>query len=128
MAERIKKRDEIESRYKWDLTHIYASDEAWQQDYDRISSGLADKIAAFHGRVAENPKAAVKAYFESQKEMLPIFEYAFLRKETDNADPKGQELKDKAIRMIVQAQAAGASCAGGKPAEGAGSGSGNEGL
>jgi len=108
MAERIKKRDEIESRYKWDLTHIYASDEAWQQDYDRISSGLADKIAAFHGRVSENPKAAIKAYFESQKEMLPIFEYAFLRKETDNADPKGQELKDKAIRMIVQAQAAGA--------------------
>ena len=28
MAEEIRKRSEIEEKYKWDLTHIYASDEA----------------------------------------------------------------------------------------------------
>ena len=31
MAEEIRKRNEIEDKYKWDLTHIYASDEAWER-------------------------------------------------------------------------------------------------
>ena len=108
MAEMIRNRNEIESRYKWDLTHIYPSDAAWQEDYDRISSFLTGRISEFRGKVAENPKAAIKAFFDTQKEMMPIFEYAFLRKETDNTDAKAQELKDRAIRLMVQAQAAGA--------------------
>ena len=36
MAETIRKRNEIEDRYKWDLTHIYASDEAWEKDYEEV--------------------------------------------------------------------------------------------
>ena len=32
MAEEIRKRSEIEEKYKWDLTHIYASDEEWEKD------------------------------------------------------------------------------------------------
>ena len=37
---------------------------------------------------------------------MPIYEYAFLRKETDNTDPVAQGLKDRAIRLYVQAQTA----------------------
>ena len=32
MEDEIRKRSEIEEKYKWDLTHIYASDEAWEKD------------------------------------------------------------------------------------------------
>ena len=39
---------------------------------------------------------------------MPVYEYAFLRKETDNADPSAQALKDRAIRLIVQMQTAAA--------------------
>ena len=33
MADEIRKRNEIEDRYKWDLTHIFPSDEAWEAAY-----------------------------------------------------------------------------------------------
>ena len=42
MAEKIRKLSEIENRYKWDLTHIYLSDEAWQEDYDRLKGKLPE--------------------------------------------------------------------------------------
>ena len=41
-------------------------------------------------------------------EILPVYEYAFLRKETDNADPVAQGLKDRAMRLYVTAMTAGA--------------------
>ncbi len=107
MAESIRKREEIEAQYKWNLTHIYPSDEAWQQDYDRVAGRLKE-AEALNGRVAEDPKKAICTYFDIQEQMMPVFEYAFLRKETDNADPKAQGLKDRAIRLAVQASAAGA--------------------
>ena len=105
MAEQIRKRSEIEARYTWDLSHIYASDEAWEKAYAHVS-GEVSAAAAFSGKVAEDPKGAVRACFSLQKQLLPVYEYAFLRKETDNADPVAQGLKDRAVRLLVQAQAA----------------------
>lgn len=107
MPEGIRNRDNIEAKYKWDLTHIYQSDEAWQNDYSRVCDEIKT-VAAFSGKVAEDPKAALKAYFRLEKEIMPVYEYAFLRKETDNADPSAQALKDRAIRLIVQMQTAAA--------------------
>ena len=107
MAESIRKRAEIEDKYKWDLTHIYPSDEAWQADFDLLA-GKVEELTALNGKVAEDPKKAIRTFFDLQKQFMPVFEYAFLRKETDNKDPKAQALKDMAIRQMVLAGAAGA--------------------
>ena len=100
MAEELRKRSEIEDRYKWDLTHIYASDEAWEKDYNEVTAA-ADVLDELNGHVAENPKKAVITVFELFERMAPIYEYAFLRKETDNADSTAQALKDRALRLYV---------------------------
>ncbi len=102
MAEVIRKRDEIEEKYKWDLTHIYASDEAWETDYEAVAAET-EKVSAFDGHVAEDPKQAIIAVHGMYEKILPIYEYAFLRKETDNADNTAQALKDKAMRLYVTA-------------------------
>ena len=99
MAEQIRKREEIEAKYKWNLSHIYATDEAWKADYERVQAQI-DETAALNGTVAAEPKKAIRTYFALQRELLPIYEYAFLRKETDNADPTAQGLKDRAIRLL----------------------------
>lgn len=101
MAEKILTRAEIPEKYKWNLTHIYPSDEAWQKDYDTVCAEIP-AFAAYDGKVAEDPRAAIRAYFTLLEKFMPIYEYAFLRKETDNADPVAQGLKDKASRMYVQ--------------------------
>lgn len=101
MAEKILTRAEIPEKYKWNLAHIYPSDEAWQKDYDAVCAEIP-AFAAYDGKVAEDPRAAIRAYFSLMEKFMPIYEYAFLRKETDNADPIAQGLKDKASRMYVQ--------------------------
>ncbi len=107
MAEQIRKRADIPAEYKWNLKDIYESDEAWQQAWDALEKRIPE-IAAFNGRAAEAPKEAIRCFFSLQEEILPIYVYAFLRKETDNADPAAQALKDKALRLYVQLETAAA--------------------
>ena len=102
MAQEIRKRGEIEDRYKWDLTHIYPSDEAWEKAYDEAMADL-QTIAALDGKVAEDPRKAIITVQKVSDKIIPIYEYAFLRKETDNTDPVAQGLKDRAMRLYVTA-------------------------
>ena len=102
MAETMKKREEIEAKYKWDLTHIFRDTDAWEEAYNR-SMARTEEAAAFDGRVAEDPKGAIRAVQELYDGIMPVFEYAFLMKETDNTDPRAQALKDKAMRLYVTA-------------------------
>ena len=102
MAEEIRKRSEIEEKYKWDLTHIYAADEEWEKDYQAAETEIGT-LSAFDGHVAENPKKAIITVNETVEKIMPIYEYAFLRKETDNADSTAQGLKDRAMRLYVTA-------------------------
>ena len=105
MAEKIRNRNEIDAKYKWDLTHIYLSDEAWQEDYDRLKGKLPE-LEAFNGKVKEKPKEAIRTFYKAMEEFTPMLVYAFLRKETDNADPVAQGLKDKAERLYIQGMTA----------------------
>ena len=102
MANAIRKRSEIEERYKWDLTHIFPSDEDWEKAYaDAMAE--AQSIASLDGHVAEDPRKAIQKVNGLMEKISPVYGYAFLRKETDNADPAAQALKDKAMRLYVTA-------------------------
>ena len=62
--------------------------------------------------MAENPKKAIIEVNNLYERILPVYEYAFLRKETDNADSTAQALKDKAMRLYVTASQYGVPGAG----------------
>ncbi len=102
MAEQIQKRDEIDAKYKWDLTHIFRDQEEWEKAYAHAME-CVQKAAEFDGKVADDPKGAVRAVTGLEEVIMPIFEYAFLMKETDNTDPNAQALKDRAMRLYVTA-------------------------
>ena len=61
-------------------------------------------FAGWEGKVAEDPRKAIRAYFDLDEKMSPVFSYAFLRKETDNADTVAQTLKAKLMQTAVQVQ------------------------
>ena len=89
MAEKLRKRCEIDDKYKWKLTDIFPSDEAWEQ----ALSALAEKVKAFaahDGHVAENPRQVIREYFILNEEVAPVYMYAMLKQEADNADPTAQ--------------------------------------
>lgn len=101
MAEQIKKRCEIDAQWKWDLTHIFPSDQAWEE----ARAAALETIKAFaarQGHVAEDPKGTIRAFFALYEKFAEIYEYAFLRQETDNSDTVAQGLKSKAMSLAVQ--------------------------
>ena len=107
MAEQIRKRCEIDAKYKWDLTHIYPTVEAWEADFARIGE-LIKGFAAYDGKVKDDPRKVIREYFAFNDQLMPVFEYAFLNKETDNADPEAQAMSDRVRMLAVQASTMGA--------------------
>ena len=107
MAEKLRKRCEIEAKYKWNLAHIYPTVEDWEKAYNALGEKI-DAFAAFDGKVAEDPRKVIRAYFALDEELLPVYEYAFLNKETDNGDPNAQAMSDRVRAMLVKAGTASA--------------------
>ena len=100
-------RNEIDPKYRWDLTHIFAA----QADWEAALKACEEKVktvAAFEGKVAEDPRRVIRAYFAFQDELMPVIEYAFLSREGDNGDPEAQAMFMRAMGLITQASAAGA--------------------
>ncbi|MBR2718607.1 MAG: oligoendopeptidase F [Clostridia bacterium] len=107
MAEKLRKRNEIPEQYKWKLTDIYATVEDWEKAYEEIGGKIAD-FAKYDGKVAEDPRKVIREYFALYDELMPVFEYAFLNKETDNGDPAAQAMSDRVRALGVKAGTASA--------------------
>ena len=100
-------RNEIDPKYRWDLTHIFAAQEEWEKALKACEEKVKT-FADYEGKVAEDPRAAVRMNFAFQDELMPVIEYAFLSREGDNGDPQAQAMFMRAMGLITQAEAAGA--------------------
>jgi oligoendopeptidase F len=60
-ATRSRRRDDIDDRYKWNLTDIFASWEEWEAGYKRLEAGI-DRYAALKGTLAEGPDRLLEAF------------------------------------------------------------------
>ena len=41
MSDLLKERNEIEEQYRWDLSTLYASDEAFEEDFAKLDACIA---------------------------------------------------------------------------------------
>src|SRR5262249_39802436 len=48
-------RDKIADRYKWDLTPLYPSDQAWRAAKEKFAAGIT-RMRAFKGTLASSPQ------------------------------------------------------------------------
>lgn len=107
MADKIRKRSEIPEKYKWRLSDIFADVSAWEDAYAHAEKVIAD-FAAYDGKVAEDPKSAIRDYFAAYKLLEPIYSYASMLQDSDNGDTAAQALAQKSISLLVQFQTASA--------------------
>ena len=101
MAHEIRTRDQIDPRYQWDLTHIYPSDAAWEAARSELAAEVK-RCAAWNGRVAENPAQAIRDIYALHEALGPVYWYASLRKDSDNADETAQALVARATALAVE--------------------------
>jgi oligoendopeptidase F len=81
----IHNRDDVPKNYKWDLTHIYKSEDDWQNDFDKLESDYT-RFAEFRGKVTESAQT-LKATLDLDEELGitlgKLYLYAFLSKDMD---------------------------------------------
>ena len=107
MAQELKKRNEMDPRYQWKLTDIYADDQAFENDFAKIQEYVKE-FARFQGHVAEDPKAAIRENFRVMRMLDKLYGFAFMKQDEDRGNNVYQALAARSMSLIVEAQSAAA--------------------
>jgi oligoendopeptidase F len=96
------KREEIEEKYKWDLTTRYKNDEAWEKDYEKIKKSLKDisKYEKNLTKSADNLLDALDTYFKLETKLNKLYGYAFLKHDEDLSVSKYSLYLNKAYGLF----------------------------
>ena len=97
-----KTRDEIDEKYKWDLSKIYISEDEWLRDFEYVKAN-GDKYLEFKGKL--NNADTIYEYLmfdeEFSKKADAVYMYAALKFDEDTSNSKYQELKGKIERVLT---------------------------
>ena len=103
----LKKREEMDPKFQWDLTGIYPS----RADWEEAREAAAEKVkalASLRGTLTESPQALRRAYdqvYETLYETELVYLYASLQKNGDNGNSEYQEMEGMAMSLYVALQA-----------------------
>lgn len=100
----IKVREELPDQYKWDLTDLYASDEAWKSEKDRIQQDM-QRIAEYRGKLTESAKLLLEAMelnTELVKEMVRLSSYASMNADQDTRVTKYTGMQQELQQLFSQ--------------------------
>ena len=107
MADILKERNEIDEQYRWDLSTLYPSDDAFEEDFAKLDECIA-RVAAFAGKLdsAEAILACLKADTELDLLLSDLFCYANLRRSEDTRAEDAQALYMRIYGKYVEAMTA----------------------
>lgn len=97
------KRGEIDEKYKWDLSALYASDEDWERDFTKLKNMLPDIKGLKEGfaDTAQGLASALSKIDEAGMLGERLYVYAKMSRDQDNADSKYQAMTDRAMSLLV---------------------------
>lgn len=92
----LKSRNEIEEKFKWKIDKVYASVEAWDQDFQYLKEH-APQLKEFQGRLGNI--IDLKAYLKVQEELSRLLEklyvFAHMKSHEDTSNSEFQTLVNK---------------------------------
>ena len=98
------KRNEIPEQYKWKMEDLYASNDAWETDFLKLTKGLED-LKAFEGTLKQSAEQLLKL-MEKNDELGQLAEnvyvYANQRMHEDTANDYYQGLAARAQMLLAQ--------------------------
>jgi oligoendopeptidase F len=98
------KREEISQQYKWKMEDLYATNEAWEADFEKLQKGI-EELQKFEGTLGESAENLLKMHEMSDElnqiaEKVYVYANQHLHENTGNAYYQG--LSGKAQMLIVQ--------------------------
>ena len=94
-------RSSIPDKYKWDLTHIYASNAAWSTDRETLE-GEIPGVRKFKGTLGGSPAAladALERVTELRKTLYRVATYANLQADQDTRHAEHQGMR-QAVTLL----------------------------
>jgi oligoendopeptidase F len=88
MKDQFKNRAEVPEQYRWNLSLMYSSQDAWEQDFKKIDA-VVQRIDEFKGKLAENSTTLKQAYdAETDLNILieNLYSFASHRSDEDTRD------------------------------------------
>lgn len=104
MGKLQKTRDEIETKYTWDLTLIYKTDEYFEKDYEKVSKEIND-ITRYQGilvKSASNLLGYLKLSNELERKLYKLYYYANLKNDQDTTNTKYQAMLGKVKNLLTK--------------------------
>ncbi len=102
-------RDEIDKQYKWDLTHIYKTDEEWEKDFKWIEENIPN-YKKYENKLAQNPEMLLECLrFDDSIgiKLDKLYLYASLAKDSDMKVFKYQAMDDQIKNLATKVASAG---------------------
>src|SRR6202166_1914046 len=94
-------RNKVPDEYKWDLTAIYPSDQAWRAAKEKLASELPT-LRQFQGTLASSASRladALEAQSDFDKELTRLFVYASMRSDEDTRVSTYQGMQQEMIEL-----------------------------
>lgn len=101
-------RDEIDERYRWDLSSIYADDEAFLAAHEE-AKGCATKLAAYRGKISQSPEellAYLQLSDEAGVELGKLVNYAQRKLDEDTRKATYQDYSAQVISVYTEVSSA----------------------
>ncbi|MDE6731512.1 MAG: oligoendopeptidase F [Oscillospiraceae bacterium] len=103
MSERVPQRSEIADENKWSINDIYATDEAWKEDFKRAQTFI-EKIASYNGELRKSPQKLLE-YLKLDDELTLLFDalvnYAQRKSDEDTRVAKYQDMSNRLEMLYV---------------------------
>ena len=96
-------RSEIDDKYKWDMSAIYATEEAWEKDLNYVKE-LYPGLAKFKGKLLSSPDVlleAIELRNEVNQTLWKLYHYASNSSNADVRNEKFQEMVQRVINTSV---------------------------
>lgn len=94
-------RSKIPDQYKWDLTSIYPSDDAWRTAKEKLTSEIPE-LRKFHGQLGSSAVRladALETQSRMDKEIARLFVYASMSSDEDTRVSKYQGMEQEMIQL-----------------------------
>lgn len=114
----VKEREEIAEELTWDLTTIFSTDQAWEEELARVSAKLESSgkwqgarghnLPDFEGHLLESSMILLEAtetLLSTAADIEQLYVYASMKNDQDTRKAKYQEYQSKATTLYVKFEA-----------------------
>ncbi len=104
---KLKLREEIDSKYKWNIEAMYADNDAWETDFEKVKE-LAEKVVSFQGKLTESAETlltAIEANCDLDRTLEKVFVFSRMKLDEDNSNSVFQSMNGRCMALIAEVSA-----------------------